>query len=311
MQTKLKALVVDDEPEIRDVLAAALEKIGFAVTNAEDGSRATSMAENDHFDVIITDIKMPRTNGVEFVGRAKQSKLNKNTPIYIITGNPDTEILKRVAAFGVANIVVKPFSAVDLAQKVFDRVKPATKPQVSYDVGFINCCLTSVQQIMDFYLSSATTVQKPMIKSDAKSNGFASGIISIGQKQAIVGSLSFTVNKSFIKSFAKSIFGDQDIDLNNEMAGDMTGELCNQLVGKLKLNLAQNDFHITIGLPKVIVGENHILDHHLQGPTLAIPIKNDEGMSLVEICLIQNIEKGGKPADSGPDATSDTGPMFF
>ena len=62
-----KVLIVDDEASIRALLTVAFTKAGFDVSSAEDGSDAIDRINSERFDVVLSDVMMPRTNGHELV----------------------------------------------------------------------------------------------------------------------------------------------------------------------------------------------------------------------------------------------------
>jgi CheY-like chemotaxis protein len=306
---KKRVLVVDDEREILDMLIAGFEEKDIRVTAAENGSRAEIMSEGEKYDAIITDLKMPQLNGLDLIGRIRVGKLNRHTPIFIITGHADSNAIRRVAALGVASIINKPFSTEEVVAKVLDKIFVKPKLGISYDATFINCCLQAARDIMEFYLGTAPTVGKPTVKVDTKTHGYASGIIAICHQNEIRGSLSLTVDKEFITNLAKSVFGEASVTLDGSMIGDVTGEMSNQLVGKLKIHLFKEGYHITIGLPEVVVGENHRVEHKAKNPVLCIPIQCANSNAAIEISLSGAIEKG--PAPQGSNAGQESGSIMF
>ncbi len=64
-----RVLVADDDPALRDLVAQALEDDGFAVRRARDGVEALAAAERDPPDLVISDVQMPRLDGLELAAR--------------------------------------------------------------------------------------------------------------------------------------------------------------------------------------------------------------------------------------------------
>lgn len=103
-------LVIDDEPDVRTVIRLTLEKPGYYVIEAENGEHAIQVLnEGEHpmvLDVILTDIRMPRINGLEAMTYFQQEY--PSIPLIVLTGFPDlvmaTELLNR----GVTDYLVKP-----------------------------------------------------------------------------------------------------------------------------------------------------------------------------------------------------------
>ncbi len=113
-------LVVDDEKDIRDSFENLLQKAGYSVTTAEDGVVALKIMEQKHMDLVITDIIMPKKEGVETILeiRAKHPR----TKIIAMSGggrNINAEdALQFVENLGVSKTFVKPFDRYDLLDAV-------------------------------------------------------------------------------------------------------------------------------------------------------------------------------------------------
>lgn len=106
----MRVLVADDEPPIRELLAAYLGGRGHAVTLASDGESAIARIRHDPPDAVATDLKMPGADGLEVVRAA----VARGVPAVLMTGYGTVETA--VAAFheGAADLLVKPFKLRDL-----------------------------------------------------------------------------------------------------------------------------------------------------------------------------------------------------
>jgi CheY-like chemotaxis protein len=113
-----KILVIDDEELIIRSLKKLLEKNGFAVFVAKNGQDALIMAEEETFDLIIADIRMPGMNGVETVQAIYEGSKEKKTPSIFITGYADEEIKKKARELEPEAYIYKPFDISDLVDKV-------------------------------------------------------------------------------------------------------------------------------------------------------------------------------------------------
>ena len=116
-----KILVIDDEELVIRSLSKLLEKNGYTVFLAKNGQDALVMVEEERFDLIIADIRMPGMNGVEAMHSINESleKQNiKNTPVIFITGYADEKIEKMAEAFNPLAYIYKPFDISELVEKV-------------------------------------------------------------------------------------------------------------------------------------------------------------------------------------------------
>jgi CheY-like chemotaxis protein len=107
-----RILVIDDENDVRKVVAETLEDFGHNVSTAADGPEGLSILEKEQFDLIVLDFAMPGMNGAEVAEAARRMRPDQR--ILFVTGFSDTEAL--TAAAGDAPVLRKPFRASDLAE---------------------------------------------------------------------------------------------------------------------------------------------------------------------------------------------------
>ena len=103
-----RILVVDDEESIRDLLRLVLTGEGYSVVTANDGEEAIEHLEAQRFDLVITDLVMPRVNGVEVLRAAK--RIDSNFPVIVITGYPSVETVTELVRLGAGDYLTKPFN---------------------------------------------------------------------------------------------------------------------------------------------------------------------------------------------------------
>jgi DNA-binding response OmpR family regulator len=111
-----KALVVDDEVILTEILDLVLSGNGYDVTKATDGDQAVNALETGHFDLVITDLQMGRTNGNDVARKAKE--LNSMTTVVMITGSCGPHYKNEAFANGVDEFLLKPFSVPDLIGRI-------------------------------------------------------------------------------------------------------------------------------------------------------------------------------------------------
>ena len=117
-------LTVDDSRTMRDMLRLALAGAGHAVIQAEDGlGGVEALAACNAFDVIITDINMPRLDGYGFIDHVRADPLNCATPILVLTTESDPARKQRAREAGATGWIVKPFDPVKLLAAV-SKVSP-------------------------------------------------------------------------------------------------------------------------------------------------------------------------------------------
>ncbi len=109
-------LLVEDEPDVRDYAAAALEELGYRVTAARDGVKALQMlADGAHVDLLFTDITLPGgMSGAELAIKAKA--LHPTLPVLYTTGYASLETIEATDLHG--DMLIKPYTLSALAEKV-------------------------------------------------------------------------------------------------------------------------------------------------------------------------------------------------
>jgi two-component system alkaline phosphatase synthesis response regulator PhoP len=115
---KVKILVVDDEPDIIDILTYNLKKEGYEVESAEDGIKAVKIAAKFQPDVILLDIMMPNQDGVETCRQIREIPELKGTFVIFLTAR--AEEYSEVAAFdvGADDYITKPIKPRALMSRI-------------------------------------------------------------------------------------------------------------------------------------------------------------------------------------------------
>jgi len=109
-------LVVDDELSMREVLEYMLNKEGYQVTCAENGTGAIEMLEKQHFDLLLCDIKLGDMSGLEVLRASK--KTNPDTVVILISAYASTETAVEAMNVGAYDYVPKPFDKDELLQTI-------------------------------------------------------------------------------------------------------------------------------------------------------------------------------------------------
>ena len=104
---KGKILVVDDERSMREFLGIMLAKEGYGVTQCPDGETALRQVEEDIFDLIIMDIRMPKMDGIAVLERIKE--ITPETIVIMITAFASTDTAVRAMKKGAYDYITKPF----------------------------------------------------------------------------------------------------------------------------------------------------------------------------------------------------------
>ena len=113
------ALVVDDDPSIRTLLARILQRQGYEVAEASDGMEALDRVAADQYDVILLDLMMPRLDGFGVIDHVQEKMPELVSRIIIATAYPQTAIGQLGS---VCRIIQKPFDVQALVTAIDDCV---------------------------------------------------------------------------------------------------------------------------------------------------------------------------------------------
>lgn len=116
-----RILLVDDEPLLRETLKIALQAAGHVVSVAQNGTAALALLADQSFDVIVTDVLMPETDGLEMIMRVR--KESGNVRILAMSGGGRTrnmDMLDFARSFGADAVLAKPFLPKQLISAVAD-----------------------------------------------------------------------------------------------------------------------------------------------------------------------------------------------
>jgi DNA-binding NtrC family response regulator len=127
-RSKAKILVVDDEPQVTETLRQILVLIGFDAETADNGKQAIErIRTGQKFDLIITDMKMPEMDGLEFLKLIRQ--VRENLPVIILTGHGTLENALDSVEQGAWDYVLKPFRVEKLRAAVL-RAISKSRPEL-------------------------------------------------------------------------------------------------------------------------------------------------------------------------------------
>ncbi len=113
-----KALIVEDHPDLLEVLTLQLEKMGFAVVSANTGMEGVTKAVEEKPQLILMDIMMPGMDGREATRRIRSNQETKEIPILVITALTKESQLRECIKAGCNNYIVKPFTPEKLLKKI-------------------------------------------------------------------------------------------------------------------------------------------------------------------------------------------------
>jgi two-component system, cell cycle response regulator CpdR len=117
MGTGAKILVVDDNNDLRIVVAKMLSQLGYEVSSADSGENGLGVFFKNKFDIVLSDYEMPGMDGVAFACSVKKS--SPRTPVVIMTGAEKEIVFSRMNT-AVDKVISKPFTLAEIDETIQD-----------------------------------------------------------------------------------------------------------------------------------------------------------------------------------------------
>ena len=133
MAKEARILVVDDEPKICEFLGILLGREGYKTDSAYSAAEALARIEQNSYDLVLTDLKMPGMDGFELITRLK--KIRPDLPVIMITGYATVETAVQALRYGVDDYVTKPFNIDELRKVIARSLQSATAQQQKQELA--------------------------------------------------------------------------------------------------------------------------------------------------------------------------------
>jgi len=119
----MRILAVEDEPEYLEMLQEVMKSLGHTITIAQNGREALSLLDRQPIDVVVSDVKMPEMNGIEFHRELRERPGHRNTPFIFLTGVDDLTAVKAECGRDCDLLLQKPFPIDKLLQLFAGKIK--------------------------------------------------------------------------------------------------------------------------------------------------------------------------------------------
>lgn len=113
-----KILIAEDDQDIRELVVLTLQFHGHEVTSTIDGAQAVELAQDNQFDLILMDVRMPRMTGYEACRRLREIDHTRDVPIIFLSAKGQESEIKAGMDAGATQYILKPFAPDTLADKI-------------------------------------------------------------------------------------------------------------------------------------------------------------------------------------------------
>lgn len=227
-----KILVVDDERSMRDVLSIMLKRAGYSVTEATDGEDAIAQLNKEIFDLVITDLKMPKAGGLEVLKAVKEA--SPDTVVLLITAFASTESAVEAMKRGAYDYLTKPFQ-VDEVQLIIRNA--LERHRLSTENALLKREMAS-QSSFSQIIGQSEAMQKvyELVKkvADTKSNVLICGESGTG-KELIARAIHYNSSRSRMPIVTVNCSALPEPLLESELFGHMKGSFTGAIANKAGL----------------------------------------------------------------------------
>jgi chemotaxis protein CheX len=291
-EQKKAVLIVDDEADIRELVAELVtdEFPAASVIQASNGSEAMMKLGRQRFDLVITDLRMPRMDGNTLIQRIRALDPHlKPKHVIVLSGFIDQASAARTV--GSVSYLSKPFKPEDLLGLVGGVLKgtlPAAEKKAppenfKMDVTFINPFIDAVILVLSTTASTEVTRESLFVRTNDQISGDISAVIAM-RSSVFTGSMAVAFEDRCFLDLVGKMLGDTFTEITPDIQ-DAAGELCNQIFGVAKRKLNEKGFDIQMAIPSVIIGKGHRIKHMVDGNCLAVRFKTDAGHLTIEAVL--------------------------
>jgi two-component system, NtrC family, response regulator PilR len=227
-----KILVVDDEKSLREVLSIMLKRAGYAVTEASDGEEAIGHVSKEIFDLVITDLRMPKADGMEVLKAVKSS--SPETVVLVITAFATADSAVDAMKLGAYDYLTKPFQ-VDEVQLIIRNA--LEKRRLSTENILLKremASQSSFAQIVGQSESMQKVFDVVRTVADAKSNVLIFGESGTG-KELVARAIHYNSARSPMPFVAVNCSAVPETLLESELFGHMKGSFTGAMANKAGL----------------------------------------------------------------------------
>lgn len=141
--SKARLLVVDDNPDDRDMLQRRFSKLGYEVAVAADGDQALTRIAREPFDLVLLDVAMPGIDGLEVLKRLRKTRSPAELPVIMVTGTLAMAIQVKALGLGANDYLTKPV-IIEVAQARVEKQLAAKTAEINSKAAYDELAQTLV-----------------------------------------------------------------------------------------------------------------------------------------------------------------------
>lgn len=285
---KKSILIIDDDAELRKQvhMSLALAIPDALIIEAENGSQALVKIRNQRFDLLITDLMMPKMDGKTLLQSLTNiPKENKPQSIIVLSGHVSPE--QQQTSLGTVTFISKPVDPPQFKEAVRQAlgIKAAGKktgaPKV--DAAFIIPFIEGAFTVLNTTANIQAKKESVFVRGKGQVSGDISAIIPINS-QTYLGSMALSFEKACFLHVVSNMLGENFTEITSENQ-DAAAEICNQIFGYAKRVLNEAGHTIKAAIPSIVVGDGHSIKHPIEGVCIAVKLTTEKGCFTIETVI--------------------------
>ncbi|MBL8073257.1 MAG: sigma-54-dependent Fis family transcriptional regulator [Nitrospira sp.] len=227
-----KILVVDDEQSLREVLSIMLKRAGYAVTSATDGEEAVELLQKEIFDLVITDLRMPKVDGLEVLKAVKST--SPETVVLIITAFASADSAVEAMKQGAYDYLTKPFQVDEVQLIIRNALEKRRLTTENMLLKREMASQSSFAQLVGHSEAMQKVFEVVRKVADSKSNVLICGESGTG-KELVARAIHYNSARSVLPFVAVNCSAVPETLLESELFGHMKGSFTGAIANKAGL----------------------------------------------------------------------------
>lgn len=284
-----RVLLVDDDAEICELIKRYVLKArpDTVVEYAADGLQAYAKVKANKYDLVISDVNMPKYDGNDFLNAIQALAVTvRPREILMISGNIENLNKKFLAEY---RFIAKPFMSehfIHTVQVIFQlqdegRTAQDFFDQKKIDEAFVTPFIESVVEVMAKTAKTVCTKEIVAPRLNDLAIGDITAVIAMNS-DTFYGNLAICFQDSCFLQIINNMFGEDNEKITPEMY-NAAGEICNQVFGYAKTTLNERGHSIKAAIPSVIIGKGHSLMTPRESSSVSIKFSTEAGHFTLEM----------------------------
>jgi DNA-binding response OmpR family regulator len=287
IKTPKHILVVDDEPEVLELLERGLKQHGFLVQTTRTAEQAFQKLSQKTYHALITDIQLPGMNGTKLIAHVRKNAKNPGMPVFAMTSSANASELNPLAALKVMDVVTKPFETSSLVTRIKAAIIESQSKTVFSSQILFETIFQSISETISHIMGERTRYGMAVSSVRSERQCEVSATLPFTGK-GFMGFFAISMNAGFVDILEDNVLGvaSSGAFADPNIIGDIAQDIANRALGIASTRLEK--FNVSLlSLPaNVSVGSHHTVIYRTENNIIAAPLLiKDNIVGTVQVCI--------------------------